>query len=61
MQQLVLVFLVLGICALIFYLFIYLFILVMMLIKEKDQQRDLAFYQGLILLLECSDFCFRFV
>jgi hypothetical protein len=21
----------------------------------------LAFYQGLILLLECSDFCFRFV
>jgi hypothetical protein len=35
--------------------------LVMMLIKEKDHQRDLAFYQGLILLLECSDFCFRFV
>lgn len=57
MQQLVLVFLVLGICALIFYLFI----LVTMLIEEKDQQKDLAFYQGLILLLECSDFCFRFV
>lgn len=37
-------------------LFIYLFILVTMLIKEKDQQRDLVFYQGLILLLECSEF-----